>query len=273
MEIKINGQSADITIDSEKNVAQIMAGIEQWLSGSGHRISGLSVDGQAADLPSLENIFAKEVDAVKTLDISTMSVTDLGVMSLVSLLADIDEFGALPFNGRNDFFTDWKERPQAVFILEQMPDLFSFFENTFLTGSFSAQTLRSITEERLREIQTPVDEFSTLRPVIEEVCARLTDLPLDIQTGKDARAAQTIQIFSGITEKIFRVYRQLEIQGYIPQSAAEKNLVRQINDFNSAVRELLLAYEKNDTVLVGDLAEYEIAPRLKDLYNAAAGEK
>jgi hypothetical protein len=273
MEIKINGLSADITIDSEKTVAQVMAGIDQWLSGSGHILSGLSVDGQAADLSSLENIFAKEIDTVKTLDILTMSVTDLAVMSLVNLPGDIDEFDALPFDGRNDFFTNWKERPHAVFILEQMPDLFSFFENTFVNGAFSTQALRSITEERLREIQTPVDEFSNMRPVIEEVCARLTDLPLDIQTGKDARAAQTIQIFSGITEKIFRIYRQLEIQGYIPQSAAEKNLTQQINDFNSAVKELLLAYEKNDTVLVGDLAEYEIAPRLQDFYNTAAGEK
>jgi hypothetical protein len=273
MEIKINGKTADITIDNEKTVAQVMTGVEQWLSGSGHRLSGLAVDGQAADLSSLENVFAKEIDTIKTLDISTMSITELAAMSLANLLGDIDEFDGLSFDGRNDFFTNWKERPQAVFTFEQMPDLYSFFENTFLNGAFSAQTLRSITEERLREIQTPVDEFSNLRPLLEEVCARLTDLPLDIQTGKDARAAQTIQIFSGITEKIFRVYRQLEIQGYISQASAKKNLTQQINDFNSAVKELLLAYEKNDTVLVGDLAEYEIAPRLQKIYNTAAGEK
>jgi hypothetical protein len=273
MEIKINGKTADITIDNEKTVAQVIAGIEQWLAGSGHRLSGLAIDGQAADLSSLENIFAKEIDTIKTLDISTMPITQLGVMSLVNLLGDIDEFDALPFDGRNKFFTNWKERPQAVFVLEQMPDLFSFFENTFLNGAFSTQNLRSITEERLREIETPVDEFSNLRPLLEETCARLTDLPLDIQTGKDARAAQTIQIFSGITEKVFRVYKQLEIQGYIPQAAAEKNLSGQISEFNNAVKEFLLAYEKNDTVLVGDLAEYEIAPRLQKIYNTAAGEK
>jgi len=273
MEIKINGKTADITIDNEKTVAQVMTGIEQWLSGSGHRLSGLAIDGQKADLSSLEDAFAKEIDTIKILDILTMPITELGVISLVNLLDDIDEFDALPFDGRNSFFKNWKERPQAVFAFEQMPDLFSFFENTFLNGALSVQTLRSITEERLREIKTPVDEFSNLRPLLEETCTRLTDLPLDIQTGKDARASQTIQIFSGITEKIFRVYRQLEIQGYIPQSAAEKNLSLQINDFNSAVKELLQAYEKNDTVLIGDIAEYEIAPRLAKIYNTAAGEK
>jgi len=273
MEIKINGKTADITIDDEKTVAQVMAGVDKWLAGSGHRLSGLVIDKEAADLSSLENIFAKEIDTINTLDILTMSITDLAVTSLVNLLADIDEFEELPFDGRNIFFTSWKERPQALFILEQMPDLFPFFENTFLNGAFSVQTLRSITEERLREIQTPVDEFSNLRPLLEETCARLTDLPLDIQTGKDARAAQTIQIFSGITEKIFRVYRQLEIQGYIPQDAAEKELTGQICEFNGFVKELLFAYESNDTVLVGDLAEYEIAPRLQKIYYTAAGDK
>jgi len=273
MEIKINGKDADIIIDNEKTVAQVMAGFEQWLAGSGHRLSGLVIDGKKADLSSLDNIFAKEIDAVKTLDILTMSITDLAAMSLENLIADIDEFEELKFDARNNFFTSWKERPQALFILEQMPDLFSFFENTFLKGAFGVQALRSITGERLREIKTPVDEFSNLRPLLEETCARLTDLPLDIQTGKDARASQTIQIFSGITEKIFRVYRQLDLQGYIPKTAAEKDISLQINDFNGAVKELLLAYEKNDTVLVGDLAEYEIAPRLQKIYYTAAGEK
>jgi len=273
MEIKINGNTADITIENEKTIAQVMAGVEQWLAGSGHRLSGIVIDGQKADLSSLENVFAKEIDEVKTLDILTMTVTELTAMSLVNLLADIDEFEHISFEGRNNFFTNWKERPQTLFIIEQMPDIFTFYENAFLNGALSVQALRSITEERLREVQTPVDEFSNLRPLLEETCARLTDLPLDIQTGKDARASQTIQIFSGITEKIFRVYKQLELQGYIPKSAAEKNLTNQINEFNGTVKELLLAYEKNDTVLVGDLAEYEIAPRLQKIYYTAAGEK
>ncbi|MDR0301170.1 MAG: hypothetical protein LBI04_02530 [Treponema sp.] len=273
MEIKINGRPADITIDNEKTVAEVMAGIEQWLAGSGHRLSGITVDGQAADISSMENVFAKEIDTIKTLDLSTTPITELGIMSLANLYGDIEEYDGLSFSERKRFFEDWKTRPQAVFALEQMPDLFSFFENTFLNGAFSTQTLRSITEERLREIETPVDEFSNSRPLIEETCARLADLPLDIQTGKDSRAAQTIQIFSSVTEKFFRVYRQLEIQGYIVQNAAKENLSGQINEFSGTVMEFLQAYEKNDTVLVGDLAEYEIAPRLQKIYNTAAGEK
>ena len=35
-----------------------------------------------------------------------------------------------------------------------------------------------------------------------------------------------------------------------------------IEEFNAAPRELSEAYENRDTVLAGDIAEYELAPRL-----------
>ena len=41
-----------------------------------------------------------------------------------------------------------------------------------------------------------------------------------------------------------------------------------MGEFNSALKELLQAYEQNDSVLIGDLAEYELAPRLRSLYAA-----
>ena len=44
-----------------------------------------------------------------------------------------------------------------------------------------------------------------------------------------------------------------------------------IMEFSAALRELLAAYEQHDTVLVGDLAEYEMAPRLRGLHAALLG--
>jgi hypothetical protein len=40
------------------------------------------------------------------------------------------------------------------------------------------------------------------------------------------------------------------------------NLKDYIDEFSTALKELASAYENNDTVLVGDLAEYELSPRL-----------
>jgi hypothetical protein len=49
------------------------------------------------------------------------------------------------------------------------------------------------------------------------------------------------------------------------------SVYQMINDFNSPARELVQAYENNDTVLIGDLSEYEMAPRLQEIYNAITG--
>ena len=268
MEIRINGKIADITLDKEKTIGDVMAGLEQWLAGPGHRLSGFSIDGQAAVLSQFEDFFSKEIDAVKVLDVSTISVAELAAESLINLLADIEEYENLNFEDKNIFFNNWNEKAQSLFIKEQMPDLYGVFINLF-SGQINPRVVYSITEERLREVKDPPAEFSNIQPLVEETCARLTDLALDIQTGKEGRAAQTIQIFSSISEKILRVIRQLNIQGYLSQKADDgKPFNQTIGEFGSLIKDLHEAYEKHDTILVGDLAEYEASPKLQELYTA-----
>jgi len=81
MEIRINGQDVDITIDSEKTIGEIIAGLDRLLANSGHRLSGLSIDGQAGDTSLLEQFFSREIDSVKTLDIYTKTIAELTAMS------------------------------------------------------------------------------------------------------------------------------------------------------------------------------------------------
>jgi len=267
MEIKINGQAADITPEDEKTVGEILSLLDQWLSNMGHRLSGLFINGKSIDTSRLDEIFSMEIKNVKVLDIYTSCDAELTVQAITKLSDDIDEFENLKFEDKSNFVNSWEQKAQANFIRENMPELFSIYVDFFTQGGISSQTLRSITEERLREVNDPVNEFSKIEPLVNEICVRLVDLPLDIQTGKDARAAQTIQIFSSITEKILRITKQLNLQGFLKQND-EKTFTLLINDFSNALRELLDAYEKHDSVLVGDLAEYEAAPKLQELFTA-----
>nr|AGS53150.1 hypothetical protein [uncultured bacterium contig00060] len=267
MDIRINGQAADVTIDHEKTVGEIMAGLQEWLAGMGHRLSGLSIDGQTADPSSLEEFFLREIKNIKVLDIFTSSLAQLYAESLLNLLDDIKEYKSLDHNGKNNYLNNWKEKPEALFAFEQMQDLYNFFENMFSIGNFDADTVYAITEERLREVKDPLSEFTKMESLVKETCTLLIDLPLDIQTGKDSRAAQTIQIFSGIAEKVLRILWQLDIQGYLLiKTDDEKSFTKIVGEFGELVKQLLDAYERNDTVLVGDIAEYEASPRLQELY-------
>jgi len=265
MEIRINGQAADITPENEKTIGEILSSLDRWLTNLGYRISGLAIDGEAADTTRLDEIFSMETSGVKALDVYATSTAELTAAAIVNLLGDIDDFEELKFEDKSNFVNSWEQKAQARLIKENMPELYSIYIDLFTNGGVSCQTLRSITEERLREVSDPAGEFSKIEPLVNETCVRLVDLPLDIQTGKDGRAAQTIQIFSAITEKILRITKQLNLQGYLDHND-EENFTQLIGDFSRVLKELLDAYERRDSVLVGDLSEYEAAPKLQELF-------
>jgi len=268
MEIIINGQAADISLENEKNVGEIMAGLEQWLASAGQRLSGLSINNTPVPSSSFEEIFKKDAASVNMLEIKTTSLAELFLESLLNLQADTEEFENLKFNEKQEFLKIWKERPQAMFSLEQMPDIYNIFVNLFSGSDINIKFVSSIIEERLREVKEPVEELINLKPLLDEICKNLVNLALDIQTGKDAQAAKTIQVFSGLSEKILRTVQQLDIQGALSQKAEEKEALSGIiNEFGKIIKELLEAYERHDTVLVGDMAEYEAAPKLQEFYS------
>ncbi|MCL2800884.1 MAG: hypothetical protein FWD28_03915 [Treponema sp.] len=269
MEIKINDKILDAKPENENTVGEVLSSVEQWLESSGHRISELKIDNELVNVSEIGDVFAKNIDSVNLMEIRTLAIGELAAASILNLIEDIKEYEGLDFNGKKAFFETWKTSAAAGFLSAEMPDLFGFCVNTFSNGEIGAQTLLSITEEIQREVIEPVKELSNIEPVLNEICERLIRLPLDIQTGKDALAAQTIQIFSAVTEKIIRIFRQLDIQGYLSlASGSEKPLNQLITEFWNVLKELLEAYEKNDSILVGDITEYEAAPKLKKLYFA-----
>jgi hypothetical protein len=116
----------------------------------------------------------------------------------------------------------------------------------------------------------PREEIGRAENLVSGIAGRLEELPLDIQTGKDGRAAETMQLFSRIGEKLFRLLMILESSGLSLETLSIDTLPAKefMEDFASALKELNAAYENRDAVLVGDLAEYELAPRLVKLFTA-----
>ncbi len=47
-----------------------------------------------------------------------------------------------------------------------------------------------------------------------------------------------------------------------------KKIAHGFIDFKNILTQLLEAYEKHDTIIIGDLTEYEASPKLKELYLA-----
>jgi hypothetical protein len=268
MTITINGQPADIVLEDEKNVGDVLSGLDHWLAGSGHRLSGLEIDGEPADSLSLERFFNRELDRIRTLDIKTSSLPELTAEALLYTWEDGGEYENAGAGEKQAVAARWRNSPAALFLAAHVPEIYEWAEKTFSGEGAAPGELRGLIDERLRELGDPAGELNNTEPLIEATASRLEELPLDIQTGKDGRAAETIRIFSHVSEKVFRLLHILKTRG-LDTSALKVDDVsaaEYIEDFGAALRELTGAYETKDAVLVGDLAEYELAPRFRKLY-------
>jgi hypothetical protein len=274
MDITINGKAADITLEGEKTLGDVLAGLEAWLRDSGHRLSGLEVDGEKADSRSLESFFNREVAGIGVLNLSTSSWAELAAEALGDLYGEAEKFLECPFGERAALKQGWEESPGGCFLAEHMRDLYGLADETFSGQGPGPGELQKIVRERLRELEDPRREIAASAPLVEAVAGRLEELPLDIQTGKDRRAAETVQLFSNVAGKLLRLLGLLKLEGYSPENLTVDGVpvFEYVGEFESILKELAAAYEAKDAVLVGDLAEYELAPRLLKFYSAFSSE-
>jgi hypothetical protein len=268
--IMINGKTADITLEAEKTLGEFLSGLDSWLEGSGQYLSGIEADGKIYAASSLEKAFDISLDGISRLDIKTSSWVELMLEALFGVKNDLEFFGKNP---PESSFPEagfqksaaWKEGHTALFLKNNAGDIYQLMLQ-ILDGKILPEKALPFVTERIRELRDPASEIRAASPAITEISKRLEDLPLDLQTGKDARAAETIALFSGVTEKLFRLLHILRRGGIAVESIGGF-----LDEFGSAVKELYSAYTNKDTVLVGDLAEYELAPRLLEFLSLLGG--
>jgi hypothetical protein len=270
MDITINGNPADITLEKERTLGELLGEIENWLSGSGHMLSGLRVDGAVIGIDAMADAFLWELEKIKTIAIITSTQSELLAEALFTAKETLKTYGDALFDKQHQIREQWTASPAGAFLSEKAPELCDGMVKTLQGEGLSLQKMEYLIDERLREVESPRKELLHMEGAVTGIAQRLEDLPLDIQTGRDQQAAETVSLFSGITEKLYRLIALLNQQGLLTAEVTVEDLSIQafIEEFTAALKELLAAYEVRDAVLVGDLAEYELAPRLLKLYSA-----
>jgi hypothetical protein len=273
MDIFINEQPAGITLESEKTLGEVLAGIEAWLGGSENRISGLRVDGSVITGEFLAEAFEKDLNSIERLDITISALPQLALEALYTSQEALRAYENSAFEARYRIQDGWEASAAARFLSEQIPDMYALLQQAF-SGEALLAEMHTRLDERIRELVDPRTEFHEAGALISGIAVRLEELPLDIQTGKDRRAAETVRLFSHTAEKLFRLLKLLQAQGLALETLSIDTLpfYEFIGAFSAALKELLAAYGAQDVVLVGDVAEYELAPRLVKLYTAIKDE-
>ena len=270
MDIYINDAKAEVALDDEKTLGDIMAGIEAWISPTGNRIQKIMTNGKEVPADLLSSAFDTQILDIERLDIYISAWIELASEALDALLASCLELEKASFEERTQILNDWKESAGARFLNSDIPDIYHLAGHVFSGDGLSVKDFSLVIEERLRELMDPWKETSDSEALVELVSTRLEEFPLDMQTGKDQRAAETIQLFSQIVAKLLRIFSIHKSEGRLLETFVidDRPALTFIEEFNGVLNELSQAYESKDTVLTGDIAEYELAPRFLKLFTA-----
>lgn len=189
MKIFINGQEADITLDSEKNLGDVLTSFESECAKNKATTVNIVVDGEEVSADAFDTFTQKPVEAISTLELTTITEDDV----LLSFKDIATRFGEL---------------------IEDMKLISLQFQN-----GQDKKALVTVTQ-----LADTVDYFCKATALSTLFPEKFTDMNID---------GVAIQDFFG--------------------------------DFMAILTDFEEAFKNSDSVMLGDLAEYEITPRIESI--------
>ncbi len=280
MQILVNNAPFDVKLEQERSAGDVYRGLSQWFSDHGLSISSLSIDGKGVELSTIEEWGERSVEELETLKLSVFSRIDRRQEHLTTLLDYISLFRQAAASGNLEVVAQLIAEYSPVRVSidtlinpgdDKQPLGERFDQLLDQTGVLSGQPgpgLRTLLEflknlevlirDRLEEVLAPREELLKVVSTLEELVPILEELPVLLQTGKDSEAMQHIITFTELAGKLTRLF---------PYNGIEESsdLVSHYRELNPVLSELTEAFDSSDAVLIGDLVEYEIAPRITQL--------
>ena len=114
------------------------------------------------------------------------------------------------------------------------------------------------------------EAFENLAVLFDELSKKMEQVPVELQSGKNKEASKSIQKLADSIDQFCHI---AALASLFPDSF---NITKPngmdfkafFDDFSPILKDFEGALESNDTVLIGDLSEYEICPRLMEISKA-----
>lgn len=272
MKITLDGQLLNYTLEGEQNLFQVLTSIAQWLSPQKAEITHLSLNGIPIDhwdREKFENIPIKEIhqlDIITTTE-SEQEFKELEILlqyfsllrdalekrqnnSLMEILKEYPHVQpSLEYHLRSVFFAEGSAR----FPIEGVPSS----DGDWKQGEQFVQKIVSLLESRLFELTHPYEACEALIPILDQTKQEIEHTSVLLQTGRDREAIRNVLSFVEILSKALRILARLK-----PSDVQVQQVHRTLSQ---PLKELNEAFLHRDSVLIGDLLEYEIAPKLEEL--------
>lgn len=290
MIITLNSEPFDVTIENEKTLNELFTGLSDWLNESGYEITGLVNDGKELELNEGNEWQGILLDTIGKLDIKAISVSQRYVSDLQTLYQYVTLLENAISAGNNTLTTDLLSELAYItntidsFLTRKDLDTYGAVAlqkhiNNFQNKNMDEpahkdnliailQSLSIILQERIKEVTTPLSEIQYTAEKLESLIPSISDVSVMLQTGEDKKAMDSVLRFIELSEKLIRIFPVLKESGYTDirkESINSESFNDFYKDLNGILAELVEAFNINDSILIGDLMEYEIVPRVSRL--------
>jgi len=295
----VNNEKIDFTLENERTLGEVVAAVEAWLNKSNLIVASINLDlrdsaKQERDLTEEpeESWSGTSIDGIERLLITARLVTEIQFSNIQTVLSYLDLLKSAVekrdqsniedlLQGREDTFKSLNLiyasslNPSSF---QEINDLRSLLEGagaeTILAWPDGVrersldiiEVLEGMLSERLNEMTNPFPVLASSIRELELTSNEIKGVSVLLQTGQEQKAMAAIIEFADLSQRLLRVLSSLEESSHISLKElkiGEERARSFFADFNGILRELLGAFDTKDTVLIGDLLEYEVAPRIE----------
>lgn len=277
MDIMINGAPSGVAT-AGRTIGQALSEIDERLEAAGAIIVGVRVDGKDIDAEGLAAAAERDASGPGTVELAAESVSDMKTRALETLLELVAAAANATIQSeREAVLATWDSFRSAfggLFSAEEESFMDAFGEALAGGGSVglaaARERLASFFGERLAELRDPAGAMRSAGRVFDAIRADLAEVSVRLQTGKDSEAMKTMIVAVELINKTVRIL-PLFVRGVAGAGSLTiggKTVADFYAEFNESLRELAGAFESKDGVLIGDLAEYEMLPRLDSFFGS-----
>lgn len=284
MEILVNQEPLTFTLESEERLGEVIDGIAQWLKEGQYAITAIDVDDKSVpihDRTAWQDLHVESVDrlSLEAFPLSQVEQITLAAIRDYCLLLErsLEQEDSSAVADLAEELPYVREKLESFFpALAASDDAEALLGDPVLqSGHLPAGSARSsvlvelknltgILESRLREFREPVRELALTLGQLMHFAEPLSEVPIQLQTNEESLAMSTVVQF---TELLSRVIRLIPLVEEADAQAMDTGRISSFAlDLTPFLQQLQDAFEVRDSVLIGDLLEYEIAPRLKELH-------
>ena len=271
LSITVNDERISYQLENENSVGQVFEGLVHWLSESELLVKSISIDGKSVLLTDME-WKTISLDTVKTINIEAVNLREGKLIQLGTLRdffrlldqclsnEDFQLFGELSggYWELRDILTGFFNTDIIEALISPIDQLFS---QKSLNGKNDAlvknlKTIISLLESRCNELLCPEEHALKISHVLADMATKLDEVAINLQTGHDKNAMETIIRMTELLQSLLRCLEWVNIN---------EDTVRLTDEINRILIELEEALKAQDTILIGDLLEYEMKTKLIEL--------